>query len=88
MAGAEKMEIAPSVRAWQMVYADMIKEKVPFSKREVKISSADLESIGITGKVLGEVKDALFLFAIEHPNQNEKEILLERAKAFIKENKK
>jgi len=88
MAGAEKMEIAPSVKAWQMVYADMIKEKVPFSKRELKISSADLQSIGITGKLLGEVIGALFLFAIEHPNQNEKEILLERAKAFIKENKK
>lgn len=52
--------------------------------QDLALSGEDLKHVGISGKEIGELLRTLLEWVTEHPNDNQKALLLERAKSMRK----
>ena len=83
MAGMDKQDASPTITKWLKIIEDMKSEGVPFSFKELAITSADLMQIGFKGKSIGKMLKELFDYCVINPKQNQKQILVNKAqKAF------
>lgn len=71
---------APAVTRWTALRERMKADGVPFTLRELKADGRALEEIGYRGEAVGRELHRLLDFALEHPEKNQRESLLERAK--------
>lgn len=63
---------------------EVVKEGAAFSVRDLAIGGADLKAIGLTpGPIFGKILAALLEEVIEDPKLNERDVLIERAKAIV-----
>lgn len=62
------------------LYAEIKENQEPFGVKNLAINGNDLKEIGIFGKEIGEVLNALLEKVIENPELNEKETLIEIVK--------
>ncbi len=69
----------PTVRKWQKIYAEMRKNKTPFTLKELKIGGKELIEAGITGREIGETLEYLLHLCTERPELNQSEKLLSAA---------
>ena len=55
--------------------------------KDLAVKGADLMQVGIPGgKQMGTILNTLFAYVLEHPKDNERELLLELAKKLYQEN--
>lgn len=59
---------------------EVLKEDSAFTKKDLKINGYDIMKLGYKGKDIGKVIDYLMDMVLENPYQNQKEILIEKAK--------
>ena len=60
-----------------------IQQNTPCSLKELKINGKDLAEMGVRGKRIGEILDALLKHVIDTPEDNKREILLRLAAEII-----
>ena len=64
----------------------MKKDGTPFDYKDLTITAVDLMQIGYKGKAIGKTLEELFDFCVLNPEQNQKQILVNKAKsAFDRE---
>lgn len=86
MAGMDNQDLSPTIIKWRSILESMKREGVPFTYKDLDITSADLIQIGFKGKDIGKTLKELFDYCIINPEQNQKQILVNKAqKAFNKE---
>lgn len=73
---------APSVVKWKRVYADMVREGVPFTLSMLAVNGRDLQALGMRGEAVGAMLKSLQEFCIADGRRNARETLLARAKKF------
>ena len=84
-AGLESEGVAPTIIKWRGILEKMKKDGTPFNYKDLTITAVDLMEIGYKGKAIGKVLEELFDFCILNPEQNQKQILANKAKtAFNK----
>ncbi len=84
-AGLESEEIAPTIIKWQGILEKMKRDGTPFSYKDLTITAVDLMEIGYKGKAIGKTLEELFDYCVLNPEQNQKQILVNKAKkAFNK----
>lgn len=78
----EKLEY---LKEYEACYQEILKEKQSLTLKELAVTGKDLIGLGICpGPRLGKILNELFWLVVEEPEKNEKDILLERAKALSK----
>ncbi len=60
----------------EQLYKECKENKEPFSVKNLDINGHDLITLGYSGKKIGDALQFLLNYVIEHPNENEKELLL------------
>lgn len=86
-AGMDSGEQAPTITKWQKILFNMVESGTPFSLKDLAISPTELSAIGFKGKQIGKQLANLFSYCVLSPDQNKKEILINKSKKdFIKEN--
>ncbi len=61
----------PTVKRWLNIKDRMVKDGVPFSLLDLKISAKELMNMGYSGKTLGAQLKKLFYLAVEDPSVND-----------------
>ncbi|MBO7149278.1 MAG: HD domain-containing protein [Clostridia bacterium] len=85
MASMDSQDISPTIIKWRKIIENMKSEGVPFSYKELAITAVDLMEIGYKGKAIGKTLEELFDYCVLNPEQNQKQILVNKAKkAFNK----
>ncbi len=79
----DDLSVAPTVRKWREIEAEMRREGAPFALKELKISGGDLAAMGFRGKAVGETLAALFRRAVLDGRLNDREKLLSAAKKML-----
>ncbi len=79
-AGLEQEGVSPTIVKWKGILDKMKKDGTPFSCKDLNITANDLMDIGYSGKQIGKTLKDLFVFCVLNPEQNKKEILLNKAK--------
>lgn len=74
---------APGVVKWKKIYAEMQREGVPFSLKELKVNGNDLTMYGIEPKKTGHVLNCLLDDCVLNGALNNREKLLKRAALYI-----
>lgn len=72
---------APTLVKWERILKQMINDKTPFTLKELNVSALELVDIGYVGKEIGVELKKLHTYAVFNPQNNQKRILLERAKS-------
>ena len=86
MAGMDNQDVAPTVKKWRYILEKMKKDGTPFDYKDLTITAVDLMQIGYKGKKIGKTLEELFDFCVLNPEQNQKQILVDKAKsAFDRE---
>ena len=86
MAGMDNQDVAPTVKKWRYILEKMKKDGTPFDYKDLTITAVDLMQIGYKGKAIGKTLEELFDFCVLNPEQNQKQILVDKAKsAFDRE---
>ena len=75
----DSTEKSPVVEKWQKIFSRMKADGTPFSLKDLKISAADLISLGYKGKDLGKELEKLFDEAVIDPALNCRETLYRQA---------
>ena len=81
----DNMSIAPTVARWKALLAQMKKENVPFSLKELAINGNDLLALSIPSHYISEILQKLLDHTAVTPIDNEKERLCKIALGFYKE---
>lgn len=69
-----------ALNAWKEMYGQIVEQKQCTSLKTLAVKGSDLIAAGMQpGKELGEVLQELLDYVLDHPGENEKEILLARA---------
>ena len=70
----DDLSISPSVIRWQNIYSEMVKEKIPFSTKDLNITASEIVKFGVLSKDVGKTLNALLKKVIfgEVPNIREK----------------
>ena len=79
----DDLSVAPTVIKWRNIYADMLKNKVPFSLKALDINGNDLISLGIKGEDVGLILEKLWKHCIYNPKDNFKERLIDLSRKTI-----
>lgn len=69
----------PSLIKWKKIFSEMQRDGTPFTLRELNISARDLEKIGFYGEAIGRELCSLRNRAVEHPELNERGLLIAAA---------
>jgi len=87
---AQKGEETPSACLSRLMaeYARMCEENVPFSIKDLAVSGNDLTALGLKGKEIGEMLNAFLQHCMMHPQDNQKNLLISRAKRIYKRKQK
>ena len=72
----DDLSLALGVKKWREIIEKMKKEKVPFSKGELKINGKDLIKLGYKGEEIGKRLDKILELAVIGEVKNEREELL------------
>ena len=73
-----------SLDTWKELYDQVVKDAQCVNLRTLAVKGKDLIDMGMKpGKEMGEVLQRLLDHVLEHPEDNEKEILLEKAREFV-----
>lgn len=83
-AGKECEGIAPTIIKWRGILEKMQKDGTPFDYKDLKITAVDLMQIGYKGKAIGKTLGELFDFCVLNPEQNQKQILVNKAETAFK----
>ncbi len=67
---------------WQKALAQIEKGNIPTSINNLKINGNDLKELGIFGKEIGRIKEMLWSHTIRHPEDNNKEMLINLAEKY------
>lgn len=68
---------------YERFYKDILQKKQCLTKKDLAVSGRDLIALGMKpGKELGDILNALLEHVLDYPEENEREILLERAVRF------
>lgn len=73
----------PYIDTLDALYAEIKENKETFSIRDLAVNGNDLMAIGIQGKKIGEILNALLEIVMDDATKNEKEILIKIAKKLI-----
>lgn len=73
-----KLEKEKSIPKFKKQIEEIEKENSAFTKRDLKVNGFDLMELGFKGKEIGDILEKLYLEVLEHPEMNDREILLER----------
>lgn len=69
------------------LYEKILAQQDCLSMKDLAVKGADLMQVGIPGgKQMGTILNTLFAYVLEHPKDNERELLLELAKKLYQEN--
>ena len=79
-ASLESAEIAPTIVKWTKIYQKMKEDGTPFSLNQLNIRATDLIEIGYKNQKIKEELNALFDFALQNPNKNNYQILMDKAR--------
>ena len=72
----DDLSIAPTVKRWKQLLAQMKKEKVPFTLKEMAIKGNDLLALGIANGEISQTLYKLLMHLAINPQDNNKEKLL------------
>ena len=72
----DDLSIAPTVKRWKQLLAQMKKEKVPFTLKEMAIKGNDLLVLGIANGEISQTLYKLLMHLAINPQDNKKEKLL------------
>ena len=67
---------------WQKALAQIKEGNIPTSINSLKINGEDIKELGIYGKEIGRIKDTLWSHTIRHPEDNNKETLINLAREY------
>ena len=73
----------PTLLRWEKLLSKMRQEKVPFTLKELKVKGDDILLLGCEKREISSILHSLLLLCSTQPEENEKERLLKRARAFI-----
>ncbi len=76
----DQLDECKTVTKWKNIYANMLKEKVPFSIKDLTINATDLIEMGFRGEEIGKALKKLLEICQQKPHLNERIWLLDRAK--------
>lgn len=76
----DKTDVAPTVKKWKEIYAEMKIKQIPFRLKELAINGTNLINAGISPNEVGKTLKALLLECVYEQVKNEKEALISRAK--------
>ncbi len=82
-AGMDKDGECPEVIKWKNIYSQMLADGAPLRLNELAINGLDLAELGVKGKQIGKVLNAVFEFAVINAGVNEKSVLLKKAKEIM-----
>ncbi len=76
----KREEKLASLESWKRLYEQILEEKQCLSLKTLAVKGSDLIAAGMQpGKELGDVLQELLDYVLDYPQENEKELLLERA---------
>lgn len=75
----DDLSIAPTVARWKNLLAQMKKEKVPFTLKEMAVNGDDLLAVGMKKSVISQTLYKLLMHLAVNPQDNNKEKLLSLA---------
>jgi len=79
----KRQERAEALAEIGTYYEKVLEQQQCFSLKDMAVTGKDLIQAGIpAGKQLGEVLQQLLEWVIEHPEDNKKDILLEKCKEY------
>ncbi len=78
-ASKDDLSPAPVVVKWREIFAEMQRERCPFTLRGLAVNGNDLLSLGVPRERIGEILSALLLFCAEDGARNTPAVLLARA---------
>ena len=80
----DDLSLCPTVKRWTQVYEEMKSDGTPFSLKELKITPAELITIGFKKKTLSEELKRLFEYAVTTPQTNDGATLKTKAEEDFK----
>lgn len=79
-ASLEIDDTAPTLVKWNRIYDKMLKDGTPFTLKQLEINASDLIEIGYKDQQISKELKALFDFAGQYPQKNNKQALFDKAK--------
>ncbi len=75
--------INPTVSRWREIIEKMMREKAPFSLKDIEVDGRDMLSLGCPPPLISKVLNKLLEDCVYKPDFNKRQLLLERAKKYI-----